>query len=140
MSGYGLFGLRAGAAPMAAWLTVAIMISFVGHVCALVGGVLGIAGIRPAFSRPLNIATIALSITAAIAPGVWGLIVGNGMTSPPTDPSGNWTFVLVQVLRLVVVTYTLIVLAAAGLCELLVSQQFGPGSTSNDPTLSTSEM
>ena len=111
-----------GAVPTA--VIVALILSLIGHLCGLAAGVLGMIGSKPDFSKTMNIATIVLSIVATSLPGISCLLLGYGLSSMLPEASIIGPFLFAQIVRLLVVGYALILVAAIGLWEILIAHSF----------------
>jgi hypothetical protein len=126
MSVWGMLLLPRSDGSVPTWAIVAIMLSVVACLCGIVGGILGLAGARTAFSRSMNTAIIVLSLVVTAIPAIAAVITGYGVANLLAAASPSGRFVLVQVVRLTVASYSLIALAAIGLSELLIAGSFGP--------------
>ncbi len=102
------------------WIILAVVVAGLGWLVVLAGGVMGLIVGLSRLARPgASKAAVVLSIVGLAVLALVAIIAG---FIGATGSGFGDRFVLVQVLRLVVVAYTLGALAAAGLSEVLASR------------------
>ncbi len=115
------YGLATCGGSASAWKVVAAVLAAIGHVAALVCGVLAVSGARPTLfgSRRGTAMTIATAL-GVTAPGIAGLALAFAIASSLGLATSGARFAVLQVLRLEVATYVLAAVLAAGIGELWI--------------------